>query len=146
MRRSFFDLKIEMRDQRATLRQFSDSRDGARLLRRSFGPRAAISAAFNASMSSGSEARSASTDHMESQNRPFEAPLFVILSRFSSIRRPSGAPSLAACANRCRTADRRAGPSRSSPFHRPTMATQDRPRSNRFENRHKPWPSLQRRT
>ncbi len=34
-----FDLKIEMRDQRATLRQFSDGRDGARLLRRSFGPR-----------------------------------------------------------------------------------------------------------
>ena len=28
-----------MRDQRATLRQFSDGRDGARLLRRSFGPR-----------------------------------------------------------------------------------------------------------
>ena len=28
-----------MRDQRATLRQFRDGRDGARLLRRSFGPR-----------------------------------------------------------------------------------------------------------
>ena len=34
-----FDLKIEMRDQRATLRQFRDGRHGARLLRRSFGPR-----------------------------------------------------------------------------------------------------------
>ena len=34
-----FDLKIEMRVQRATLRQFSDGRDGARLLRRRFGPR-----------------------------------------------------------------------------------------------------------
>ena len=34
-----FDLKIEMRDQRAPLRQFSDGRDGARLLRRRFGPR-----------------------------------------------------------------------------------------------------------
>ena len=34
-----FDLKIEMPDQRATLRQFSDGRDGARLLRRSFDPR-----------------------------------------------------------------------------------------------------------
>ena len=34
-----FDPKIEMRDQRATLRQFSDRRDGARLLRRRFGPR-----------------------------------------------------------------------------------------------------------
>ena len=32
----FFDLKIEMRDQRATLRQFSGGRDGARLLRGSF--------------------------------------------------------------------------------------------------------------
>ena len=41
--------------------------------------RAAISAAFNASMSSGSEERSASTNHMESQNRPFEAPLFAFL-------------------------------------------------------------------
>ena len=41
--------------------------------------RAAISAAFNVSMSSGSEERSASTNHMESQNRPFEAPLFAFL-------------------------------------------------------------------
>jgi hypothetical protein len=30
-------------------------------------------------MSSGSEERSASTNHMESQNRPFEAPLFAFL-------------------------------------------------------------------
>ena len=35
-----FDLKFEMRDQRAaTLRQFRDGRHGARPLRRSFGPR-----------------------------------------------------------------------------------------------------------
>ena len=83
-----FDLKIEKRDQRAVIghhgpcaRQFSVDRRSVRLLRRT-SARAAISAAFNASMSSGSEEGSGSTNHMESQNRTFEAPLFALSSGF----------------------------------------------------------------
>ena len=46
-------------------------------------------------------------------------------------------------ASRFRTADNRAAPTRSSPRHRPGSATEKRPRSSRFVNRHAPWPSCQ---
>jgi hypothetical protein len=84
--------------------------------------RAAINTAFSALRSSGREERSMSTNHMESQNRPFEAPALAFLSRFSPIRPPSDAMSLVACANPCRITDRKAAPSRSLPFCQPSRA------------------------
>jgi hypothetical protein len=65
--------------------------------------------ALSASTSSGTAGRSMATNQMESQNRTFEAPLFEVFNRLFSIRPPSGARSLAACANRCRTRERKAG-------------------------------------
>ena len=55
----------------------------------------------------------------------------------------SAATSPADVASRCRTADSRAAPARSSPRRRPALGQRKRPRSSRFVNRQAPWPSCQ---
>jgi hypothetical protein len=92
---------------------------------------------------SGTEGRSASTNHMESQNRPFEAPLFAVLQQiFLSNRRRTP------CLQRHAPIDaRKQIESCAVEIVTVPLANdghRNRPRSKRFENRHRPWPSLQR--
>ena len=66
-----------------------------------------------------------------------------ILQAKSIIRPTSDATFLVDFANRCRTADSRVAPARSSPRRRPALGHMKRPRSSLFVNRHAPWPSCQ---
>ena len=131
---SFFDLKIEMRDQRAPLRQFSGWPR-----RRTPSPPPLRSAPQSAPLSTRRCRPEARKDRRpritwnHKIGRLRRPPFCVSSADFSPIRPPSDAMSLAACANRCPTADRKAGPSRSSPFRPANDGHRNRPRSNRFE-------------
>ena len=140
-----FDLKIEMRDQRATLRQFRDGRHGARLLRAPVRSRAAISAAFSASRSSGSGERSGQRHGKIKIAKigRLRRPFCVYSANFLLSDRQWNAMSLAACADRCPTATSESWAVEIVTVPSANDGHRNRPRSNRFENRHKPWPSLQ---